>query len=177
VTTRAHLARAVGRPHRPAGAPRTTGFTLIELMVVVAVLAILAMIALPNLQDKLVRDQIVEAAKLADLAKAPVSSAWLARRALPADNAAAGLPPADKIVSSFVSAVAIESGAVHITFGNQANGLIRGKVLTLRPAVVDDAPVVPVSWVCGRAAVPGNMSAKGVDRTDVPAKVLPLNCR
>ena len=65
-------------------------FTLIELMVVVAVIAILATLAVPSMQDRSVRDQIVEAAKLADLAKAPIAAAWATTAILPADNAAAG---------------------------------------------------------------------------------------
>ena len=156
---------------------RRQGFTLLELMVVVAVIAILAMIALPTLQDKLVRDQIVEAAKLADIAKSPVASSWSTSKAFPADNSAAGLPVAEKIVSNLVSSIAVEGGAVHMTFGNKANPLIHGKVLSFRPAVVDDAPIVPVAWVCGHSKTPEKMSAKGVDRTNVPPKYLPLNCR
>jgi type IV pilus assembly protein PilA len=146
-------------------------------MIVVAIIAILAMLALPNMQDKLVRDQIVEAAKLADIAKTPVAQAWAATKTLPADNAAAGLPAADKIVGNLVSAVAVEGGALHITFGNSANALIHGKRMTLRPAVVEDAPVVPVTWVCAGGKVPEKMTVQGTDRTDVPKKYLPLNCR
>jgi type IV pilus assembly protein PilA len=73
--------------------------------------------------------------------------------------------------------VALEAGAIHITFGNRANGALQGKMLTLRPAVVDDAPIVPIAWVCGLAPVPGNMSAKGANRTNIPANYLPLKCR
>ena len=153
------------------------GFTLIEVMVVVAVIAILAMMAFPTYQDKLVRDQVTEALPLADLAKAPVAAGWTLLKLFPADNAAAGLPPPEKIVSNLVSAVQVEGGAIHITFGNRANGAIRGKVLTLRPAVVEDAPIVPVAWVCGTAPVPGKMNAKGVNRTSVPPNYLPLKCR
>jgi type IV pilus assembly protein PilA len=153
------------------------GFTLIEVMVVVGIVAILALMALPTYQDKFVRDQVVEALPLADIVKAPVAASWLVLRTLPADNAAAALPTPDKIVSNLVSSVALEAGAIHITFGNRANGSIRGKVLTLRPAVVEDAPIVPVAWVCGLAPVPGNMTAKGVNRTDIPANYLPLKCR
>jgi type IV pilus assembly protein PilA len=147
------------------------------MMVVLAVIAILALMAVPTYQDKFVRDQVIEALPLADLAKAPVAASWLLLKAFPPDNAAAGLPPPEKIVNNLVSAVAIEGGAIHITFGNRANGAIRGKVLTLRPAVVEDAPVVPVAWVCGTAPVPGNMTAKGANRTNIAPNYLPVKCR
>lgn len=166
------------------GAPRVEhmrehphGFTLIELMVVLAVIVILAMIALPSMQGRLVRDQIVEGAKLADVAKGPVAAAWSSARRFPADNEEAGLPPADKIVGNMVSAVAVDGGAIHVTFGNRANAAIAGKTLSLRPAVVDDAPVVPVAWVCAGASAPAKMTARGTDRTTIPARYLPLNCR
>jgi type IV pilus assembly protein PilA len=152
-------------------------FTLIEMMVVVAIIAILAMIAVPGIQDRIVRDQIVEAMKLADIAKAPIAASWALTRTLPADNAGAGLPVADKIVSNLVSSLSVEAGAIHVSFGNRANAAIRGKTLTLRPAVVEDAPIVPVAWVCGHAGAVERMTAKGVDRTDVALNFLPLNCK
>jgi type IV pilus assembly protein PilA len=156
---------------------RSAGFTLIELMVVVGIVAILALMALPSYQDKIVRDQIAEALPLADLAKAPVAAAWAATQTFPADNAAAALPPADKIVNNFVAAVAVRDGAIDVTFGNRAHNQIKGKVLTLRPAVVEDAPVVPVTWVCGTAPVPEKMTARGENRTNVPPGFLPFRCR
>ena len=156
---------------------RPGGFTLVELMVVIAVLAILALIALPTFTDKLVRDQIVEALPLADLAKPPVSAAWARGLALPADNAAAGLPAADKIVNTLVSSVTVQDGAIHIQFGNRAHRALKGKTLSLRPAVVEDARVVPVAWICGKAPVPDKMTALGADRTDIPVGLLPLRCR
>lgn len=152
------------------------GFTLIEIIVVLAVVAILATIAVPSLQGKLVREQIVEAMKIADIAKLPITTMWSLTHQLPADNAAAGLPVADKIVGNFVSSVSVEAGAIHVTFGNRANTAIRGKVLTLRAAVVEDAPVVPLAWVCGHAEAVEKMTVKGTDRTTVPDKFLPLNC-
>lgn len=153
------------------------GFTLIEMMVVVAIIAILALIALPNAQDRIVREQIAEAVPLADIAKAPIAAAWASAQVLPPDNASAGLPVPEKVVKNYISALAIEDGAIHLTFGNHANGLLKGKVLTLRPAVVSDAPVVPVTWVCGKATAPEPMTVYGRDKTDVPDNFLPRNCR
>ena len=163
---------------RPCSVPgRGAGFTLIEMMVVVAVIAILALIALPGVPARAVRDQVIDAVRLADVAKTPVALSWAAAARLPVDNAAAGLPVADKIVNNYVSSVAVESGAIQLTFGNRANARIHGKTLTLRPGVIEDAPIVPVTWVCGNAEPPARMTAKGLNKTNVPLEYLPLNCR
>lgn len=150
---------------------------MMEILVAVAIVAILATLAVPSMHNSIVRDEIVKAAPLADLAKKPIAAMWAASNEFPANNAAAGLPPADKIVSNQVTSVAVHDGAIRITFGNNANGLIAGKILTLRPAVVADAPVVPVAWVCGYAVAPAKMTVVGVDVTDIPAAMLPFNCR
>jgi type IV pilus assembly protein PilA len=156
---------------------RNRGFTMIELMMVVGVIAILALMAMPSYMEKIVRDQVIEALPLADLAKGPVAAAWAAGIPLPVNNNAAGLPAADKIVSNLVSSTQVQDGAIHLTFGNRANNSIKGKTLTLRPAVVADAPVVPVAWVCGNAPPPDKMTVKGINKTDVPTLYLPLKCR
>ena len=155
----------------------SNGFTLIEMLVVIAIIAILAMVALPNTQDKIIRSQIIEALPLADIAKAPIAAAWGATHVLPVDNAGSGLPVADKIVNNYISAVTVDNGAIHIVFGNRANALIKDKILTLRPAIVEDAPVVPVTWVCGYATAPDKMTIKGNNKTNIPANYLPLMCR
>jgi type IV pilus assembly protein PilA len=153
------------------------GFTMIEMMMVLGVIAILALMAAPSYMEKIIRDQIIEALPLADIAKAPIAFAWAAGVPLPDDNNAAGLPAADKIVSNLVSAVQIDKGAINMTFGNRANSSIKGKILSLRPAVVADAPIVPVAWVCGNAPPPDKMTVKGQNKTDVPALYLPFRCR
>jgi type IV pilus assembly protein PilA len=153
------------------------GFSMIEMMVVLAVIAILALLAAPNFQDQIVRDQIKEALPLADIAKKPVELGWVAAQAFPTDNAAAGLPVADKIVNNHIRSVEVQDGALHVTFGNRANAYLKDKVLTLRPAVVDDAPIVPITWVCGYAEPPEKMVVKGLNRTNIPANFLPFNCR
>lgn len=157
---------------------RCRGFTLVEVLVAVSIIAILAMIAVPSIQERIVREQVVEAAKLADeVVKGPVAKYWRVNSEMPADNEAAEAPAPEKVVGNFVSAVTIEDGAVHITFGNNANGAIKGRTLTLRPAVVADTPQVPPAWVCAFAKVPEKMTVQGRDRTDLENRYLPVNCR
>ena len=156
---------------------RRSGFTLLELMVVVGIVAILALLAIPTYQDKFIRDQIAEALPLADITKPPVALQWALVQTFPADNAAAGLPVADKIVNNFIKSVAVQSGAIQITFGNHAHSAIAGKILTLRAAVVEDAPIVPITWVCGYATAPDKMTIKGENKTNIPPGYLPVRCR
>lgn len=153
------------------------GFTLIEMLVVMAIIAILALMAVPLYSDKFIREQVIEGMRLTEIAKGPIAASWAAVRKLPDDNEAAGLPVPDKVVGNYVKSLTVEGGAIHVVFGNQANGALRGKTLTLRPAVVEDAPVVPVAWVCGFAATPDKMTAFGANRTDLPKNWLPVNCR
>jgi len=153
------------------------GFTLIELMVVVAIIAILALMAVPLYRDKFIREQVMEAMRLTDIAKGPIAAAWTTTKTLPDDNAAAGLPVPDKVVSNYVKSLTIEAGAIHVVFGNQANGALRGMTLSLRPAVVEDAHIVPVAWVCGYAAVPEKMTVMAANKTNLPKGWLPVNCR
>ena len=146
-------------------------------MVVLAIVVVLALIALPGVPDKLIRDPKGESVNPPGIVKAKAADSWAATGKLPVDNAAAGLPVADKIVNEYISAVAVESGAIQVTFGNRANVAIQGKVLSLRPGVIEDARIVPVSWVCGNAEPPNKMVVKGLNKTDVPVRFLPLNCR
>lgn len=154
-----------------------TGFTLIELMVVIAIVGIMATMAMPSYQDRIARTQIKEALQLATLAQDEVQVYYRTHKRLPADNAAAGLPPPDKIVGNYVAGLQVVEGAAHLKFGNNANRRLAGKTLTLRPAIVKDHPRVPVAWVCGLANVPGAMQAMGENRTDLPPQFLPVDCR
>lgn len=154
-----------------------TGFSAIELMVVLAIIIILATVAVPSGLEKFVKEQVNTALPLADVAKAPVSSSWATLKLLPANNAEAGLPAPDKVVSNFVSSVEIAEGAIHMTFGNKAAPALKGKVISFRPAVIEDSQVVPVAWVCGNAKAPEKMIAKGENRTSLDASFLPNLCR
>ena len=94
---------------------------MLEIMAVVAVVGILAALAVPSYLNLLVRDQIKTALPLADIAKQPIAAAWSQTQTFLADNAKAGLPAADKVVANYVTALAVEDGAIHITFGNRAH--------------------------------------------------------
>jgi type IV pilus assembly protein PilA len=170
------LPAGVNKPQRNS-TPSPRGFTLIELMVVVAIIAILALMAVPSYHDKYIREQVIEAMRLTDIAKGPIAAAWATTKTFPDDNAAAGLPAPEKVVSNYIRSLTIEAGAIHVVFGNQANAALRGMTLSLRPAVVEDAPIVPVAWVCGFAATPEKMTVTAANKTDLPRGWLPVNCR
>lgn len=156
---------------------RGAGFTAIEMMIVLAVIAILAAMAAPSMSHQIVRQQIEAALPLTDIAKAPIAAQWRTTQSFPADNAEAGLPVAGKIVSNYVSRLDVAQGSITVTFGNHAHSLLKGKHLTLRPAVVVDTPIVPVEWVCAAASAPTPMTVFGNDQTDVPKSMLPRICQ
>ncbi len=155
----------------------SAGFTWIELIFVLAVFAILMALAIPGLRDVTAKSQVKEGLVLADLAKRGVQAAWTAKAEMPADNAAAAIPPRDKIVGNLVKDVNVDAGAITLTFGNNATKLLEGKRLTLRPAIVVDQPLVPIAWICHAVAVPNGMEIRGSDETDIPPNFLPVECR
>lgn len=157
--------------------PLQEGFTLVELMIVVLVVGVLAVMAYPALQDNAIRKQVREGLVLAELPKSAVARIYAVTGEMPVDNEQAGVPPADRIVGSFVTAVQVDQGAVTLTFGNGAGKKIEGRKVTLRPAVVPQYRQVPVSWICHQVAVPGNMEVRGQDKTDIPMAWLPVECR
>ena len=156
---------------------RNRGFTWIELVLVLAVVAIIGAMAIPGMQDTALRKQVKEGIDLADLARKGVQQAWTTSGEMPKNNEEAGLPEKDKIVGSMVKEVQVDHGAIHITYGNNASKVLQGLKVSMRPAVVKDEPKVPIAWLCHRVPVPGNMEVKGHDRTDIPPRWLPVECR
>jgi len=154
----------------------TKGFSVVEMMVVVAIIAILAMIAIPSSLDRIIKEQITAAVPLSDIAKEPIAAAWKESKTLAPGNTEIGLPVPEKVVSNFVSSMEVQNGAIHMTFGNKAHPQIKGKVLSIRPAVIEESQVVPIAWVCGNAVAPAQMVVKGENRTNVAKNFLPRMC-
>jgi type IV pilus assembly protein PilA len=163
--------------HISRNADASCGFSMIELVMVMAVIAILALIAIPTLLDRNVQQQVQEGISLANLARNGVNAFYGAKNEMPNSNEDAGVPPKEKLVSNVVSEISVDGGAVTIKFGNNVNSSIVGKRLTLRPAIVKDAPTVPIAWLCNNTPVPNGMTAMGTNRTDIPLKWLPIACR
>jgi type IV pilus assembly protein PilA len=124
------------------------GFTLIELMIVVAIIGILAAIAIPAYQDYTIRAQVSEGLNLSGGAKAAVTEFYQDQGAFPADNATAGLEAAGNITGKYVTQVAVNAGVITVTYGNDANANIAGATLTMTP--LDNAG--SVSWTCANGA-------------------------
>ena len=161
----------------PIGASREAvrGFSLIELMIVIGIIvdpgadraARRSRQADPRPHRRIAQARRHrQAAGRGDAGPRPASCRSTTPRA--------GLPVADKIVNEYISSVAVESGAIQVTFGNHANVAIQGKVLTPAPRRGRGRAR---SFRCpGSAATPSRpqMTAKGLNKTDVPARYLPL---
>jgi type IV pilus assembly protein PilA len=127
------------------------GFTLIELMIVVAIIGILAAIAIPAYQDYTIRAQVSEGMNLSAAAKAAVTEFFQDRGTFPTSNTNAGLAVASQIQGNYVASVTVATGATGIitmaysNTGNQeANAAINGATLLLSPVTNAGS----VDWNC-----------------------------
>ena len=154
------------------------GFTLIELMIVVAIIGILAAIAIPAYQTYIVRAQTAEAFSLASFAKPKITDYYRQFGRFPVDNKAAGLPPAKLILGLYVGAVSVDGGAINVTFRDKdINTALQGQVLSFRPLVVTGSPQSPMAWACADAPAPSGMAPVGKNRTTLKPMYLPSSCR
>jgi type IV pilus assembly protein PilA len=133
------------------------GFTLIELMIVVAIIGILAAIAIPAYQDYTIRAQVSEGLNLAAGAKAAISETFMDRGVMPLDNTAAGLDLPAAITGKYVSLVTVANGVITVTYSSgapqSANNSINGATLLMTP----DGVTTPgsVNWACTGGATLG----------------------
>lgn len=146
------------------------GFTLIELMIVVAIIGILAAVALPAYQDYTIRAQVSEGLSLGSGARTAVTEYYQQHGEWPTGNAEAGLADATEISSKYVTSVAVDGdedtagvGVITVTFGGaDAHATLSTKLLTL---VADTNSAGAIDWECGGTG------------TDVDDKYLPSSCR
>ncbi len=136
------------------------GFTLIEIMIVVAIIGILTAIAIPMYLDYTTRSQIAEGLNVAGGAKAAVTEYYQDRGAFPTNNAEAGLDSPGNISGKFVSSVSVNGAVVTILYGNEAHPFINGEAVIL--TATDH--LGSVGWACASDGV-------------IQAKHMPSSCR
>lgn len=150
------------------------GFTLIELMIVVAIIGILAAIAIPAYQDYTIRTQVTEGLNLAAELKAGIGDFWANRGRMPSIAVSAGLSQSASYVGNYVVGITLADSSIDIIYGNKVNAKISGSTLSIRAGTNGAGQIV---WICGYAGAPSGVTANGTDATDIESRYLPSACR
>ena len=124
-----------------------SGFTLIELMIVVAIIGILASLALPSYGDYIMRAKLAEALTLVDISKQGVGEYYGRWGRLPKDNAAAGLFPPEAYRGRYVQSMEVKEGMIRVGV-RLDESKAQGYSIYLRPALLEEGSAGVLAWVC-----------------------------
>lgn len=154
-----------------------SGFSMLELVIVLAIMSILAMVAMPSGSNAVSAKRINESVKLVDTFKSQVSNFYRLQGRFPVSNEELLIPEPDNLKGNYVTAIYLENGTFHIELGNKIRSTLHNKVISILPIFVPDSPASPISWICGFDQIPEGMQSAGENRTSVPMVNLPIACR
>jgi prepilin-type N-terminal cleavage/methylation domain-containing protein len=166
----------------PPARGQMKGFTVIELLIVIAIITILALLAIPSWRNYQVLNQVKDGLKLADSWKVAVANYYATVGNMPTnEKVLTGIGPS---TSEYVSGISVNSGQILITFGNSVSSQIKGLLVSITPELDPNNDIV---WICGGApaTLPDGTQLTPVtntpqpvtDGTAVPPQYLPADCR
>jgi len=123
---------------------KQNGFTLIELMIVVAIVGILAAIAIPAYQNYIIRAQVTEGLALASKAKTGISEYYWERGSWPSNNAEVGMADKHDIIGTYTEHMAVKNNVIEIKYGYNANMAIFNEKIELTAT----ANAGSIEWTC-----------------------------
>lgn len=155
------------------------GFTLIEMMIVVAIIGILASISLPAYNRYFIRAKFAEILNLAPAIEKAIADYYAYTGEMAINNKMAGLPEPEQLRTKYIDSITVEKGAIHFRMKDNIGLEENNKTLSLQPGILAVYPPnATIIWLCGKSHIDNNkLLVFGENKTNIKAEYLPSSCR